>query len=353
MLTKQNYLEVASGRLPIEEVEKRKKINLVGFVRMWGFPIISVVFKWPLWLAIILVRLFIKLDYIFTVYPGSESDLRGYCHPWLAKTRFIHSKPNLVGFISKGKKVGPGLVLAIPNIMREFREEKETCLEVIKRLSFLKKISRVKAIALAGQLPSVCFKHKIFLNKPFVWGNKGTTFCITETLSEVMKKRKLEVGHVKIVIVGVGYVGEILFNALKEYGHDVTGVDIEHRKEGVVLSKDGGALLRTADIVIVLTPKGSDFLPYLKSLKRDAIIIDDTHPKIKEEDQPQGMSFYKVAVGIDGVKFFPRIPGYNANWLPGCTVEAIVFSAINDFNGSQTEFNKKAKDLGFFAHLVK
>lgn len=338
------------GKKPHRSWRKR----LVAAIRMWGFPVLSVAFRWPLWALMSLVRLFVKFDYLFTVYPGTESDLRGYCHPTLARTRFIHSKPSLVGIISRGEKVGRGLVLAVPNIMAEFREKKDVCLEVLQRLSFVRKISVTKAVALAGQLPGVCHRHGISLEKPFVRGNKGTVFCVMETLAEAMRKHNLAVGSTHVAIVGIGYVGGLLFDAMKAEGHDVIGVDIEFRKSGVALKEDGEFLLRLADIVVVLTPKGSDFLPYLRCLKKDAIIIDDTHPKIKEEAQPEGMFFYKVAVGMAGVKFYPPIPGYRADWLPGCAVEAMVASATGEFNGrSQREFNRRAKEMGFFAHLVR
>lgn len=348
--------EIAKSGTLVAGVAKKKtwQKRFIAAVRMWGFPLLSVVFRWPLWVAVAIIRLFIKFDYIFTVYPGTESDLRGYCHPIVAKTRFIHSKPSLVGIISRGEKVGRGLILAIPNVMAEFREKKDTCLEVLGRLAFIRKISGTKAIALAGQLPGVCVRHELSLDKPFVRGNKGTVFCVMETLAEAMRKHKLSVGQARVAIVGVGYVGSLLFDAMKAEGHDVIGVDIEFRKSGVALKEDGEVLLRIADIVVVLTPKGSDFLPYLCCLRKDAIIIDDTHPKIKEESQPEGMFFYKVAVGMTGVKFYPPIPGYKADWLPGCAVEAIIASATGEFNGcSQQEFNRRAKELGFFVHLVR
>jgi hypothetical protein len=103
---------------------------------------------------------------------------------------------------------------------------------------------------------------------------------------------------------------------------------------------------------VVLTPKGSDFIHYIKYLKKDVIIIDDTHPRITE--QLSDVTFYKVAVGMKDVKFHPRLPGYKQDWIPGCAVEAMVVAATGDFdNASQEAFNTWAKELGFFAHMVR
>ncbi len=344
--------KVAKSGTPVAEIAK-KKSDTFRLFRQAGFLLVSLILRWPVWGMLRFIRIF---DYIFLVYPGSPRDLDGYCPRRIARSWFFSGKPTVGGILSAGKIGVRGLYLVVPNTVKEFFEDNAVCQEVKKRLRWIKDLlgERAKAIAIAGRVPSAFVKNGGSLEQPFVRGNKGAAFCVMETLREVMKKHGLETGKARIAIVGVGYVGGLLFDTLKAEGQDVIGIDIEFRQSGVALKEDGEVLIRIADIVIALTPEGDDFLPYAKYLKNDAIIIDDTHPKIRRKDQPAGMVFYKVAVGLDGVKFFPRLPGYESDWIPGCAVEAIIAAKTGNFNGSsQQVFNQKARELGFFVHMVK
>jgi len=360
MTTKVIVVEVVRAPGRPEAVGAKRKTaaeKVLDFIirsfRQAGFLAVSLFLRWPVWGILRAIRIF---DYIFLVYPGSPRDLDGYCPRKVARSPLFSCKPTVGGIISTGKLGVRGLYLVVPNTAKEFFENNAVCREVKKRLEWIKNLvgERAKAIAIAGQVPSAFVKNGNVLERPFVRGNKGTVFCVMETLHEAMKKHGLEIGKAPIAIVGVGYVGGVLFDALKAEGQFIMGVDIERRQSGVALQEDGERLIHIADVVIALTPKGEDFLPYVKYLKRDAIIIDDTHPKVKKQEQPEGMTFYKVAVGLDGMKFFPKLPGYEADWIPGCAVEAIIAAKTGEFNGSsQEEFNKKARELGFFAHLVR
>ncbi|MDP2709478.1 MAG: hypothetical protein Q8O93_05585 [bacterium] len=215
-----------------------------------------------------------------------------------------------------------------------------------------------RAVAVAGQVPGMMVRNGVPVNKPFVRGNKGTVFCVMETITEAAKKHNLDLAEAGIIVVGVGYVGGLLLKDMRANGLKAIGVDTDalnkiHEIPGgyVALDEDARVFLPRADLVVVLTPSGSDFEPYVKFLKQGAIVIDDTHPKII--NKPDGVNFYKVAVGMSGASFIPKLPGYEADWIPGCAVEAIFSAATGDFNGmTQVEFNNKAKELGFFAHLV-
>ena len=104
--------------------------------------------------------------------------------------------------------------------------------------------------------------------------------------------------------------------------------------------------------MFVQTPKGSDFVPYYSALKTGAIVIDDTHPKIRVLPPPKKQSFFKVAIGKDGIRFFPRLPGYANSWIPGCVLEAIVEIATGKPDMPQAEFSRAAKKLNLFARLA-
>ena len=323
---------------------------LISVLRKTAFIFVSLILRWPIWGALALVRFFKPFSYLFLVYPGADSDLDGYCPRRMAKSWLFSKKPAIGGIISKSAG-GRGLILVVPNTVKEFLLRKEVCKKVMWRLKLIKNVVGAKSIAIAGQVPGMLSRHNLSLEKPFVMGNKGTVFCIMETISEVMKKHYLEPGNFRIALIGVGYVGALLLSSLKDQGHNIVGVDIQINRKGIFLPQESRPFLKEADMVIVLTPRGSDFAPYASDLKTGAIVIDDTHPKITQ--RPIGVNFYKVAVGLNGVKFYPHLPGYRAEWIPGCAVEAIYSAATGQFNGSsQEEFNKRAKELGFFAHLV-
>jgi hypothetical protein len=308
-------------------------------VRYVGFLTLNLLFRWPIWIILFVLRPFRLFKYLFLVYPGTDSDLDGYCPRWLAKSWLFSKKPTIGGFISGG-----GLVLVVPNTVHDFKNGADVSEKVVQRMVKIKNLTKAKAIALAGQLPGIVSRKGITVGNPIVQGNKGTVFSVMETLTKAAFFNDIDLKKAKIVIVGVGYVGKLLLTSLEEEGCCPIGVDINGKYD----NKDA---VRDADIVIVLTAKGSDFSPYVDYLKMGAIVIDDTHPKIREK--PGGILFYKVALGLKGTKFTPRLPGYRNDWIPGCVVEAIVASATGSFNGSQSDFNKKAKKLGFFAHMVQ
>lgn len=310
-------------------------------------------FKWPIMFIFFLLRWFRLFDYVFLVYPGTDKDLKGYCPDWLAKSLLFRSKPTFGGFISKSKSCGCGfgLVFVIPNKAQELFSDKSACHDIARRLLFVKKITGVKSVAIAGQAPGIFIRHGIEIDKPFVRGVRGTVFCVIETIEEVMRCHGLNAGNFSIAVVGVGYVGSILLEELEQAGHNVSGIDIKVGRKKIILSEESIPIIQEADMIVVLTPRGSDFAPYVENLKSGAIVIDDTHPRITI--RPERAHFYKVAMGMKGVSFFPHLPGYHAQWIPGCAVEAIYSAAVGSFNGSsQQSFNSNARKLGFAAYLV-
>jgi hypothetical protein len=359
--------------------EAGAKKALVDFLKKVGcnvwFITTSLLLRWPVIIVIaiacrIIPRLF---KYIFLVYPGTDSDTERFCPLWLANSWAFSGKPTIGGVISNGT-AGRGLYFVVPNTAKQFREEKKVCENIHRRLAWFNKIFRTKAIAIAGQGPGMFDRQGVKIAEPFVRGNKGTVFCIMETIREAMKIHELNPGSFRIALVGVGYVGSILMDAMKTEGHDIFGIDIKRHCDGIMLPEEGKAELRKADMTIVLTPEGSDFTPYVSYLKKGAIVIDDTHPKIR--NHPEGAFFYKVAVGMKTergwvkslsglmpflnrfsekeVKFIFPLPGYRSNWIPGCTLEAMYSAYTGDFNGTpQADFNQICQEMGFYAHLVR
>ena len=326
------------------------------YFRIGGFLFLSLAMYWPgiIILGVTAIMGMVVFDYLFLVYPGTDSDLEGYCPPKLAKTWIYSGKPSWAGIITKGESGVRGLYLVVPDTTDMLCGSAELCLKIFQKLLWIKRSVKAKAIALAGRMPGIFLKQGIRCEEPFVQGSKGTIFCIMETLLEVEKRHGLIPGTYNLVLAGVGYVGTQLMMELKSSGRfNTIGLDLRPNGDCDVFAPHAARqLLQNADVVIVMTGKGSEFLSYKKYLNPDCIIVDDTHPKIKEGLEE--FTLYKVAVGIEGVRFFPKLPGYRPRWIPGCTVEAIVAAATGLFNHmTQVEFNEVARSLGFFAYLVR
>jgi len=286
-------------------------------------------------------------DYVFLVYPGTDKDLDGYAPRWLAKKSVYRSKLSLAGIITKpkGGVIGRGLILVIPNTVRNMLAISSDCVSLKENLQKMAEKLSLKAVAIAGRAPSIFLHHGIELDELFVQGTKGMVFCTIKTVEDVFQKHSLSVEDTKICIFGSGRVGTTIADYLKSYSYNVsltTANSIFDEKEADTSVAD--ISLKNADVVIVISAKGSDIYPYMKHLKDGAIIIDDTHPRML---RPFKRGFvYRASLGIDGLKFTPSLPSYNSDSIPGCVIEAIVQSSSGKIE-TQQEFNEKATAIGF------
>jgi len=148
----------------------------------------------------------------------------------------------------------------------------------------------------------------------------------------------------------VGEIGAAIISNLEEKGYRAVGIEIRIADGRVEIGREGMERLKSADLVVVQTPRGDDVVPYYEILKNTAILIDDSHPRITV--RPGDVKFYKVAIGRSGVEFKPPLPGYEKYWIPGCVQESMVVAESGKVDLSQEDFNRRSKELGFFAHLV-
>lgn len=311
--------------------------------------LISIALRGPL-LAVLSLCRFLRFNCIFTVYPGSQKDIDGYLPPgfkWVEP--FASGKPFVAGVIRTGNGLGRGLILAVPNTAEQFKTDRRLVGDIMKRLKLTKALTGAKTIAIAGQGPRF-FKSHFSFEQPFVYGLRGRVFSVVETVERIMEKHQLERRATTVAILGVGEIGEAIIESLKEKGLQTLGIDIQVKNGRVELCSEGLEKLRKADLVVVQTPRGDDVVPYYPDLKKTAILIDDAHPRITE--RPSEVHFYKVAIGRPGVEFWPPLPGYEHYWIPGCVQESMVVAETGNHKLSQEEFNRRAKELGFFAHLI-
>jgi len=308
-----------------------------------------ILFRGPM-LALLSLCRFFRFNCIFTVYPGSQKDIDGYAPPgfrWLK--HFISGRPFFAGVITAGNGLGRGLVFAVPNTVDQFRTNKKLVGGIMTRLKRARTITGAKTIAIAGQGPRL-FKSHFPYEQPFVYGLKGRVFSVVETVERVAERHGLSKAETTVALLGVGEIGQAIIGDLREKGYRAIGIDIKSVKGRLEIARRGMETLKSADLIVVQTPRGNDVVPYYENIKKSAILIDDAHPRITVK--PGDVKFYKVAIGRTGVQFKPPLPGYEKYWIPGCVQESLVVAEAGRTDMSQQEFHRRSKELGFFAHLI-
>jgi hypothetical protein len=312
---------------------------------------LSTVFRWPLWGILFLSRIFVSWRTLFVIYPGDLSDIKAYSPDsliWLRDTWLFRSKPQFAGIQirkgGKGTEAYWGIVVYISSTTDELRRDKQLVLNIMQRLRFICRLLGIQIIACAGQIPGIMSKHNIEIEKPFIDGRLGSSFSVISTVNKTYEIHNIQKDQKLLVIVGIGFLGKTVIENLQTSGYRVQGIDIVTTKAGVHIGDSAVKTLSKADVVVVLTPRGQDFVPYQKHLKPGAIIIDDTHPRLRQQIEKNPM--YKVALEWPGFEFIPRLPGYKKQWIPGCMIEAIVKSYSKQWCSSYQNFSKTAQHIG-------
>ena len=305
------------------------------------FLTIGLILRHPIYLLLFLLRPFKLFQYIFLVYPGKDKDIDAFCPLWLAKSILFSGKPSIAGIVTKSKTNARGLMLVVPNSTHDLIHNKQIATDIINNLNKIAKIIGSNTIGMAGQGPAIMQKHNIETGDKFMHGTMGTLFSISETIHAAVKKNNFP-KNTKIVIVGKSFISRGLVDFLNLHEYHAFEINLS----------DGPLCIKNADIIIVLTLSGKLFYPFIPHIKDSSIVIDYTHPKMLK--RPTNAYFYKVATSIDGVKFIPKLPGYKADWIPGCCIESIVHSEYgNTPFANQELFNRSAKNLGLEALLVR
>ena len=313
--------------------------------------LVTLVLRWPLWWVLALARPFIRWQSLFVVYPGRVDDIRAYCPDslmWMRKSGLYWGKPQFAGVqIRPAGQAGQtywGIVVYVSSTVEEMQRDQQLVSAIMRRLRYLARLLGIRVIACAGQMPSIMHKHGIKLERPFIDGRLGSSYSVVTTVRDVYARHNFA-KHRLLCVVGIGFLGRSVIDRLQASGYRVQGIDIVKTVDGVAIGDDALTLLAGADVVVVLTPRGQDFIPYMHYLQPGAIIIDDTHPhlRIRTRDNP----IYKVALEWPGFAFKPRLPGYRKHWIPGCMVEAIVKSHDKRAPLNDEDFDNAAARMGF------
>ncbi|OGY55142.1 MAG: hypothetical protein A3C82_01285 [Candidatus Wildermuthbacteria bacterium RIFCSPHIGHO2_02_FULL_47_12] len=310
---------------------------------------------WPtLGLVAKRLRLF---QFLFVVYPGTQNNIRAYAPMWFQKIFKGMFQLSVIGIMTRRTKTGKrGLIVTLSEAPDNFsREELQTISERIRGLG---KKAGVSTIALAGRLPTLFSANGIPLERPFVKGDRGAVFTITETFLYLLKLTGVAQDE-PVGIIGLGYLGSRVAKRLQELEcPSIVGYDVRVKENGIygsLVRTNDPKLLQSCRIVIVLTPKGEDIAKIVPWLQNGVFVIDDTHPQIPpsliQKIQEKGGTVYRSTLGVSGVRARPRLPGYHKNWLPGCVVEALVLNG--EVNGlTPAEFEQRGREIGLAPFLV-
>ena len=301
------------------------------------------------------------INYLFLVYPASEKELEYYWHKWYKK---LAPNISIIGMIWDKNSKKRGIIITIPFLLEDIDGNYKKLKSIIDDATRFADETKIQIIALAGQLPSLFLKNQIKLEKPFVKGDLGTVFSITESISEIIRVKGLANEKLKVGVVGIGFIGRKLAKDLVCMGFNmVIGIDDNKNKinqpiTGVRLS-DSPELLKICDIVIILTSRGDDILNKKDYFKCGVIIIDDTYPAILKETvglicQELNAEIYRTMIIGDSTKFVPSFPRFKNNWLPGCVIEAIVVSVFGrEVLLLPEKFSQNAKSISLKPLIVK
>jgi hypothetical protein len=289
-----------------------------------------------------------RFDYVFFVYPGTRSDMDGYMPRWMTKYSCLRTKIFIGGVVTipKNKEIGRGLIVGAPSAVRSLIASQQECAILHKKTLRLAEKLSAKAIAIAGRGPSIFLHHNIPMTLPFVRGEKGMIFCTIMALQAAITKHDIVLENANVVIFGAGRVGKSIQEFFCMHNCDAKNIcaqsifDTKKR----ALKDDMLELLHNADIIVVISAKGSDMYPYMKYLKDGAIIIDDTHPRMK---RPFKRGFlYRASLSMSGLRFLPSLQAYTGKSVPGCVIEAIVYAKYEQNIADQIVFNELAKKIG-------
>ncbi len=243
--------------------------------------------------------------------------------------------------------------MGVPNDQKNLLGSKDDLELILSRLLAAAQKIGVWRIALAGQLPSIIKRQGLVPDPSIVSGVVGAVFVVTACLREVFALHKLS-NDARIVVFGAGLVGSALIAALKSTGHNVNGLDAAPRGQDIQPLSSAEDVLQCADVVILLSARGSDFGPYLRFLKDGAVIVDDTHPALPRarfeaaRTEAKDVTYYKAVASNPRLQVLPSLPGYGADWVPGCALEGIVLAGTDDEDPiTQAFFDIKATRLGF------
>jgi hypothetical protein len=300
------------------------------------------------------LRHFLRPDYVWVTYPGTEQHKRAYMPPWVERLL----RPVFpTGFMRFGAYWGMMVSsLATADSLETSPARLRALLDEIRG-----QFPGVP-VALAGRLPSIAASTGVGLSPPLTHGDRGTVCAMAAAAREAASLLGREPAKVNIAVVGSkGFIGSRLVSTLSTEFGTVIALDSRYEEisegEHGVLFTNRPEDLSSADVVFVLTPRGTDMDSLAPHIAPGTIVADDTHPEMPESlrarIEERGATVLKATLGDERFRFVPPIPDFRADDIPGCLLEALVIvQRGTEVLESQDAFNRAAHELDFRARLA-
>lgn len=236
---------------------------------------------------------------------------------------------------------------------------------------------KAQVIAGAGQFGSWMHQADGFTpQRPFTTGKLGTLYTMYESAQQLARLASMDPSQSTLAVLGgAGHIGSKLTHMLAKEFKTVLAIDprFEHRESkkltlGLPTESSNPCLVKQADLVLVLTPKGDDILPYLPYLKERTVIGFDTHPgpslSTLQSLLSTTASVYQIRMTneLTPLRTIPRLQGYEPHDVVGCLLTALVYLmkeelSFVEYNSDcallqREQFFSSARALGFAPKLT-
>jgi hypothetical protein len=337
---------------------------------------------------------------VFVVY-GNKGTHGSYAPKWLEGIAKCLGVLPILSVIRCGSQVG--LVVGLYDTIEDIEADLNIVVNLQEQL--VRKFPR-STIALAGRLPSLLHRAGGLIKAPVVGGwtgtlcamrgialacaqryseTKGNIGNVTETItdastsdgsstegcSDSLDDRSSRMSNhgtgpealTVSVLGGAGFVGAKLVQDLAKHFRKVIAFDLRYEESvttGNILETSDLERLRDAHITMIFTPCGDDAAPCAPYLSPGSIVADDTHPcvsqPVRAKFRAAKVSLLKAAATnlVHPVSFYPKLPNFYSDSVPGCLLEALVVSRRG--HGVTEDFEKfcqEAEHLGFAPQLME
>ncbi len=329
--------------------------------------------------------LYRRLSYAFVVY-GSQRDkdegwprwLQRYLNRKLEQRRRRYDNPKyqlLLPMSLMHIRGSWGVVFATFETQEAFSANPSLAVQALQQARQL--CPKAHVIAGAGQFGSWMHQVDGFVpQRPFTTGQLGTLFTMYESTQQLAKLASLHPSKGTLAVLGgAGHIGSTLTHMLAKEFKEVLAIDprFEHQAgqdstPGQPRESSAPCLVQQADLVLVLTPRGDDILPYVPYLKEGAVVGFDTHPgpslSTLQRLIPTTTSIYQIRMvnELTPLRTIPKLQGYEPQDVVGCLLTALVYlmkqdvSFIEYSNTCTSEqrkhFFSSARLLGFAPKLT-
>ncbi|MEO0814959.1 MAG: hypothetical protein AAFY60_19020 [Myxococcota bacterium] len=282
---------------------------------------------------------------LWIINPGTADDVDAYAPRWARPILSWRALwPAGILFVPDH---GLSLVLGASSPSSTLRREPDAC----ERLLRAAERYRCRRIALNGDLPSIVSNHRLWpQGDRFVRRPMGTVFMIEHNVRE--SAQRLGLSSPRVLVVGAGYTGALCANRLAALGFEVMALDTRSDRNESLDPKvrfllPDAAEIQAANVVVLLTPTGdSGALQVIEHLRSGVAVISDTHPKLSmamvNRLRDQQVHVFESALTRDGTFFFPKIPRWPSDTIPGCVSQALVEATAQRRISDQEDFDREA-----------